>query len=89
MRLFFAGGKDFVSEHVFDMGRVPPARRSLEPLDAVAETELDVAGEAELDPAASAGFAASSVASFAAGAACAWARLGRPNARPIEWALAL
>lgn len=37
VRLFFAGGKDFVSEHVFDMGRVPPARRSLEPLDAVAE----------------------------------------------------
>lgn len=32
VRLFFAGGRDFVSEHVFDIGRVPPARRPLEPL---------------------------------------------------------
>ncbi len=38
VRLFFAGGRDFVSEHVFDMGRVPPARRALEPLDTVAAT---------------------------------------------------
>lgn len=26
VRIFFHGGKDFVSEHVFDVGRVPPAR---------------------------------------------------------------
>ncbi len=26
VRLFFAGGRDFVSEHVFDVGHVPPAR---------------------------------------------------------------
>lgn len=32
VRLFFAGGRDFVSEHVFDVGHVPPARRPLEPL---------------------------------------------------------
>lgn len=25
VRLFFAGGRDFVSEHVFDLGRVPAA----------------------------------------------------------------
>lgn len=27
VRLFFAGGRDFVSEHVFDMGATPPAQR--------------------------------------------------------------
>lgn len=27
VRLFFAGGRDFVSEHVFELGRIPPARR--------------------------------------------------------------
>jgi hypothetical protein len=32
VRLFFAGGRDFVSEHVFDIGHIPPARRPLEPL---------------------------------------------------------
>jgi hypothetical protein len=32
VRLFFAVGRDFVSEHVFDIGRTPPARRPLEPL---------------------------------------------------------
>lgn len=26
VRLFFQGGRDFVSEHVFDVGRLPPAR---------------------------------------------------------------
>lgn len=26
VRIFFHGGKDFVSEHVFDVGSVPPAR---------------------------------------------------------------
>jgi hypothetical protein len=26
VRLFFVGGRDFVSEHVFMMGRLPPAR---------------------------------------------------------------
>jgi hypothetical protein len=26
VRIFFHGGRDFVSEHVFDVGRVPPAR---------------------------------------------------------------
>ncbi len=26
VRIFFHGGRDFVSEHVFDIGRVPPAR---------------------------------------------------------------
>ncbi|NBX29179.1 hypothetical protein EBR04_01795 [bacterium] len=26
VRIFFQGGRDFVSEHVFDVGRVPPAR---------------------------------------------------------------
>jgi hypothetical protein len=26
VRVFFQGGRDFVSEHVFDVGRVPPAR---------------------------------------------------------------
>jgi hypothetical protein len=26
VRIFFAGSRDFVSEHVFDLGRVPPAR---------------------------------------------------------------
>lgn len=35
VRLFFAGGRDFVSEHVFDVGRIPPARRPREPLGAV------------------------------------------------------
>ena len=28
VRLFFPGGRDFVSEHVFDVGRLPPARVS-------------------------------------------------------------
>lgn len=26
IRVFFAGGRDFVSEHVFELGRLPPAR---------------------------------------------------------------
>ena len=26
IRIFFAGGRDFVSEHVFVVGRIPPAR---------------------------------------------------------------
>lgn len=26
VRIFFAGARDFVSEHVFDVGRIPPAR---------------------------------------------------------------
>jgi hypothetical protein len=26
VRIFFAGGRDFVSEHVFSLGRIPPAR---------------------------------------------------------------
>ena len=26
VRLFFAGSRDFVSEHVFSLGEVPPAR---------------------------------------------------------------
>lgn len=26
VRIFFQGGRDFVSEHVFDVGHVPPAR---------------------------------------------------------------
>jgi len=26
VRIFFAGGRDFVSEHVFALGRIPPAR---------------------------------------------------------------
>jgi hypothetical protein len=26
IRVFFPGGRDFVSEHVFEVGRVPPAR---------------------------------------------------------------
>jgi hypothetical protein len=26
VRVFFAGGRDFVSEYVFEVGRVPPAR---------------------------------------------------------------
>lgn len=26
VRLFYVGGRDFVSEHVFDVGHVPPAR---------------------------------------------------------------
>jgi hypothetical protein len=30
VRLFFAGGRDFVSEHVFDVGRLPPARGPVE-----------------------------------------------------------
>jgi hypothetical protein len=27
VRIFFAGGRDFVSEHVFDVGAIPPAQR--------------------------------------------------------------
>lgn len=27
VRIFFAGGRDFVSEHVFEMGAIPPAQR--------------------------------------------------------------
>jgi hypothetical protein len=27
VRIFFAGGRDFVSEHVFDVGTIPPAQR--------------------------------------------------------------
>ena len=30
VRLFFASGRDFVSEHVFDLGTVPPARGAVE-----------------------------------------------------------
>lgn len=30
VRLFFTGGRDFVSEHVFDVGRLPPARGPVE-----------------------------------------------------------
>jgi hypothetical protein len=26
VRIFFKGGRDFVSEHVFELGRLPPAR---------------------------------------------------------------
>ncbi|MFM1997606.1 MAG: hypothetical protein RLZZ111_1993 [Planctomycetota bacterium] len=26
VRIFFTGSRDFVSEHVFDVGRIPPAR---------------------------------------------------------------
>ena len=32
VRVFFVGGRDFVSEHVFDVGDIPPARGPLEPL---------------------------------------------------------
>ena len=28
VRLFFGGGRDFVSEHVFDVGGIPPAQRA-------------------------------------------------------------
>ena len=31
VRIFFEGGRDFVSEHVFDVGRIPPARPPREP----------------------------------------------------------
>lgn len=27
VRIFFVGGRDFVSEHIFDMGAIPPAQR--------------------------------------------------------------
>jgi hypothetical protein len=30
VRIFFAAGRDFVSEHVFDLGRLPPARGPVE-----------------------------------------------------------
>ncbi|MFM7107910.1 MAG: hypothetical protein ACKOZU_04825 [Planctomycetaceae bacterium] len=30
VRVFFAGGRDYVSEHVFDVGGVPPARAPAE-----------------------------------------------------------
>ncbi|MEI7781701.1 MAG: hypothetical protein WCJ18_07230 [Planctomycetota bacterium] len=33
VRIFFASGRDFVSEHVFDLGHIPPARGILPPLD--------------------------------------------------------
>ena len=33
VRLFFGSGRDFVSEHVFDLGCVPPARGPLERLE--------------------------------------------------------
>ena len=32
VRLFFEGGRDFVSEHVFELGAVPPARGAVERL---------------------------------------------------------
>ncbi len=32
IRLFFAAGRDYVSEHVFDLGAVPPARGTMERL---------------------------------------------------------
>ena len=32
VRIFFEGGKDFVSEHVFEVGQIPPARNRREPL---------------------------------------------------------
>ncbi|MEI6036412.1 MAG: hypothetical protein WCQ91_00625 [Planctomycetota bacterium] len=32
VRIFFEGGKDFVSEHVFEIGQIPPARNRREPL---------------------------------------------------------
>jgi len=31
VRIFFRSGRDFVSEHVFDVGRLPPARPMEEP----------------------------------------------------------
>jgi len=33
VRIFFASGRDFVSEHVFDLGHIPPARVTFAPLD--------------------------------------------------------
>jgi hypothetical protein len=33
VRIFFGSGRDFVSEHVFDLGGVPPARGPLERLE--------------------------------------------------------
>ena len=32
VRLFFGGGRDFVSEHVFELGRIAPARGTVERL---------------------------------------------------------
>ena len=37
VRLFFGGGRDFVSEHVFEVGAIPPAQRVA--VQAVAEAE--------------------------------------------------
>ena len=45
VRIFFVGGKDFVSEHVFDLGRIPPARGLLPPLDAIDTVNASEAGE--------------------------------------------
>jgi hypothetical protein len=35
VRVFFGGGRDFVSEHVFEMGRIPPARLPAAPAHGV------------------------------------------------------
>jgi hypothetical protein len=32
IRLFFTSGRDFVSEHVFDLGEIAPARGTVERL---------------------------------------------------------
>jgi hypothetical protein len=37
VRIFFVGGRDFVSEHVFDVGTIPPAQRVASRAAAVAE----------------------------------------------------
>jgi hypothetical protein len=37
VRIFFVGGRDFVSEHVFDVGTIPPAQRVASRAVAVAE----------------------------------------------------
>jgi hypothetical protein len=33
VRIFFVSGRDFVSEHVFDLGHIPPALGIRDPLD--------------------------------------------------------
>lgn len=38
VRIFFEGGRDFVSEHVFDVGSIPPSRPPARPQPAGAET---------------------------------------------------
>lgn len=37
VRIFFASGRDFVSEHVFDVGTIPPAQRVASRAAAIAE----------------------------------------------------